>query len=64
MKRETGIILASSFGILIGLGIYGVRRFLSRKQKEYQEYYSDFHRNFERYPEDINNDGIEFLAMK
>jgi len=64
MKKETGIILAGSLGLIIGLGIFGVRRFLLKKTKEYNDYYSDFHRHFEKKPADENHDGIEFLAMQ
>jgi len=63
MKKETGILLAGSVGVILGLGIYGVRRFLLKKRKAYNDYYLDFHRHFERKkPEDGNHD-VEFLAM-
>lgn len=63
MKKETGILLAGSIGILIGLGIFGVRKFLLKKSKDYNDYYSDFHRHFDQRKEEDNHDGIEFLAM-
>ena len=63
MRKETGLILAGSLGIIIGLGIFGVRRFLLKKAKDYNDYYHDFHRHFEKKSEE-NNDGIEFLAMQ
>lgn len=62
MKKETGILLAGSLGIIIGLGIYGFRMLKSRKHNDYDDYYSDFHRNFEkRYREECLH-GIEFLS--
>lgn len=63
MKKETGILLAGSIGLLIGLGLFGVRRFLSKKRKDYNDYYSDFHRHFEKSKDDDYHDGVEFLAM-
>ena len=64
MKKETGILLAGSVGLLIGLTIFGVRKFLLKKSREYDEYYADFHRHFERKNQDDANDGIEFLAVQ
>lgn len=46
MNREKGILLAGTFGVIIGITIFGVRRFIEKKRREYDEYYSDFHRNF------------------
>ncbi|MDQ0475882.1 MULTISPECIES: hypothetical protein [Chryseobacterium] len=64
MRKETGIILAGSVGVLIGLTLFGVRKFLLKKSKEYDEYYADFHRHFERKNKDEANDGVEFLAVR
>lgn len=64
MRKETGILLAGSLGIIIGLGIFGVRKFLLKKSREYNDYYSDFHRHFEKKQKEENHDGVEFLAMR
>ncbi|KIA90099.1 hypothetical protein [Kaistella jeonii] len=64
MRKETGILLAGSLGLLIGLGIFGVRKFLLKKSKEYNDYYSDFHRHFDKKHQEENPDGVEFLAMQ
>ena len=64
MKKETGIILAGSVGVIIGLTLFGVRKFLIKKRKEYDDYYADFHRHFERKHKDDTNDGVEFLAVR
>ena len=64
MRKETGIILAGSVGLLIGLTIFGIRKYLTKKSKEYDEYYADFHRHFERKNKDDLNDGVEFLAVR
>ena len=64
MKKETGILLAGTIGVIIGLTIFGVRKFLAKKRKEYDDYYLDFHRHFERGDYEDSNDGIEFLAVK
>ena len=63
MRKETGIILAGSVGLLIGLTFFGVRKFLFKKRREYDEYYNDFHRHFERNNREDANDGIEYLAV-
>lgn len=63
MKKETGILLAGSMGIIIGLGIFGLKKFLSKRKNAYHDYYSDFHRHFER-ESDEGNHGIEFFAVQ
>lgn len=63
MKRETGILVASSVGLLVGLGVYGFKLFLSKKHSKYQDYYADYHRHFDnRYGDDHH--GVELLAMQ
>lgn len=62
--NKTTILVASSFGIIIGLGILGVRRYLIKKSKEYDDYYADFHRHFDRKNGEDGNDGVEFLAVR
>ena len=64
MKTETGILLAGSIGLLVGLGIYGFRRFMSKKHNEYNDYYSDFHRHFEKHHREEGPHGIEYLSMQ
>lgn len=64
MKKEIGILIAGSLGLFIGLGFFGVRKFLLKKSKEYNDYYNDFHRHFENKHQDENPDGVEFLAMQ
>jgi TM2 domain-containing membrane protein YozV len=38
MRKETGILLAGSLGLIFGLGFFGVRKFLLKKSKEYNDY--------------------------
>lgn len=64
MKKDTGILLAGGMGVIVGLGIYGLRWFLSKKHIKYQEHYADYHRNFESRYSDIDHHGVEFLAMQ
>ena len=64
MKKETGIILAGSAGLIIGLTLFGVRKFLIKKRKAYDDYYADFHRHFERKKKDGTNHGVEYLAVQ
>ena len=46
MNREKGILLAGTFGVIIGITIFGFRKYIDKKRREYDEYYCDFHRNF------------------
>ncbi|AZI33522.1 hypothetical protein [Kaistella carnis] len=62
--NKTTILVAGGFGIIIGLGILGVRRYLIKKSKEYDDYYADFHRHFDRKIREESNDGVEFLAVR
>ena len=41
MKKETGILIAGSLGLFIGLGFFGVRKFLLKKSKEYNSVMND-----------------------
>ncbi|WP_373709818.1 hypothetical protein [Kaistella sp.] len=63
MGKETGIILAGSVGLLIGLTVFGVKKFLTKKRKAYDDYYADFHRHFECIKKDDSNEGVEFFAV-
>lgn len=64
MRKETGILLAGSVGLFIGLTIFGIRKYLMKKSKDYDAYYADFHRHFDRIKKDDSNDGVEFLAVR
>lgn len=64
MRKETGIILAGSVGVIVGLTLFGVRKFLKKKRREYDDYYIDFHRHFEKRTKDENHDGVEFIAFQ
>ncbi|QDP85362.1 hypothetical protein FNJ88_07220 [Chryseobacterium sp. SNU WT5] len=64
MNTKTGILLAGSLGLIIGLGVFGVRTFLKRKAKEYDDYYEDFHRHFVVKNKKEGNEGVEFLAVQ
>ncbi|TXF75953.1 hypothetical protein [Chryseobacterium sp.] len=63
MERDTKILLAGSIGVLIGLGLFGIKRFLSERNKQYQDYYADFHRHFDKTHKKDDHHGVEFLAM-
>lgn len=45
---KTEILVAGTLGVLIAVGILGVRRYLRKKGEAYNDYYSDFHRHFEK----------------
>ena len=56
--------MAGSLGVLVGLGIFGVKKFFAKKHKDYHDYYSDFHRHFEKRYRDDGHHGVEYLAMQ
>lgn len=64
MRKKTGILLAGSLGLIIGLSAFGVRAFILKKRKEYNDYYSDFHRHFDKSSLKENDDSVEFLSMQ
>jgi len=63
MKRETGILVASSLGLLVGLGVYGFKLFLNKKDTDYKAYYGDYHRHFDDGSYDDHH-GVELYAMQ
>ena len=63
MKKETGIILASTVGFLTVMGIIGLKKIIKSKHKKYEEYYSDFHRNLQKRYKADEHHGVEFLSM-
>ncbi len=63
MKKETGILFAAGAGLFAALGLIFLRRFLNTKHKEYDEYYSDFHRHFDKNDHHEEHHGIEFLSL-
>ena len=63
MKKEVGVLLAGGLGLLAVLGFLGVKKILSRKNKRYNDYYSDHHRHFDRDYSDDDH-GIEYYAFK
>lgn len=63
MKKETGIIVAAGVGFLAVLGIIGLRKFLNRKRNDYNDYYSDFHRHFEKRYRNEDHHGVEYLSV-
>ncbi len=64
MSTKTSIIVASGLGIIVGLTIIGIKEFIKKKTKEYDDYYADFHRHFESKSIEDTGDGVEFLAVK
>jgi len=63
MKKEVGVLLAGSVGLLAVLSFISVKKILNKKHKKYSEYYSDYHRHFDKKGEEEDH-GIEFYAMK
>ena len=61
MKKETGVIIAAGIGLLAVIGIMGIRRFLNLKDREYYDYYSDHHQNFEKRFRSDDYYGVEYL---
>lgn len=63
MKKETGILLASAVGFFTVMGIVSLKKILKFKSKKYEDYYSDFHRHFEKRYRPEEHHGVEFLSM-
>lgn len=64
MSKEARILVAGSLGIIVGLTIFGLKQFLKKKSKEYDDYYADFHRHFEIIKKEEAEDGVEFMAVR
>lgn len=63
MKKEVGVLLAGGVGLLAVLSFLSVKKILGKKNKKYNEYYSDHHRHFDK--KNVEDDhGIEFYAFK
>ncbi|WP_143883105.1 hypothetical protein [Chryseobacterium binzhouense] len=63
MKKEVGVLLAGGVGLLAVLSFFGVKKILSKKNRKYNDYYSDYHRHFDNKNSDDDH-GIEFYALK
>ena len=63
MKKETGIIIAAGVGFLAVLGLLAIRKYLSGNDEEYYDYYSDFHRHFDKRYRNEDHHGIEYLSI-
>ncbi|KPH11926.1 hypothetical protein [Chryseobacterium sp. ERMR1:04] len=64
MKKEVGVILAGSVGLLAVLSFIGIKKVLGKKNKQYSDSYSDYHRHFDGKNQDDEYHGIEFYALK
>ncbi len=64
MKKEVGVLLAGGVGLLAVLSIIGIKKILERKDKKYNDAYSDYHRHFDDNISEDEYHGIEFYAMK
>lgn len=63
MKKESTILLASSFGVFAFLGFLAVKRYLNNKK--YKMSYEDYHRHFEALQDlQKEEEGIEYYAMR
>ena len=63
MKKEQGILLAAGVGLFAVLGMLALRRLLNSRHHEYNEYYSDFHRHFDKRYRNEDHHGVEYLSM-
>lgn len=63
MNKRT-ILVAGGFGLIIGLGLLGIRRFMMNKNRDYDDYYADFHRHFGKDSGEDSNDGVEFMGVR
>ncbi|WP_297983971.1 hypothetical protein [uncultured Chryseobacterium sp.] len=62
MKKEQGILIASTVGLLAAFGVFALRKFLSNKN--YHAYYADYHRHFVNKHDNDDYHGIEYLALR
>ncbi|WP_312090489.1 hypothetical protein [Chryseobacterium sp.] len=63
MRKEVAVLLAGGVGLLTVLSFLSVKKILSKKNKKYNDYYSDYHRHFDENNSDDDH-GIEFFALK
>jgi hypothetical protein len=64
MKKEVGVLLAGGVGLLAVLSIIGIKKILTKKDKTYNDTYSDYHRHFDKNIHEDEYHGIEFYALK
>ncbi|MDR6159300.1 MULTISPECIES: hypothetical protein [Chryseobacterium] len=64
MKKEVGVLLAGGVGLLAVLSIIGIKKILHKKNKNYSDAYSDYHRHFDNRNHEDDDHGIEFYALK
>ena len=63
MNKRT-ILVAGGFGLIIGLGLLGFRKFMMNKNRDYDDYYADFHRHFDQTKGEDPNDGVELMGVR
>ncbi|MCA6067265.1 hypothetical protein JI747_008765 [Chryseobacterium sp. RG1] len=64
MKKEVGVLLAGGVGFLAVLSFIGIKKILTKKDKKYNDIYSDYHRHFDGKNHDEDHHGVEFYALK
>lgn len=64
MKKEVGVLLAGGVGFLAVLSFIGIKKILTKKDKKYNDIYSDYHRHFDSKNHDEDYHGVEFYAVK
>ena len=64
MKKEVGVLLAGSVGLLAVLSFIGIKKILDKKNKKYSDSYSDYHRHFDGKDHEDEYHGVEFYALK
>ncbi|KQM41704.1 hypothetical protein SD427_00635 [Chryseobacterium sp. JJR-5R] len=64
MKKEVGVLLAGGVGLLAVLSIIGIKKILNKKDKKYNDTYSDYYRHFDKDSYDDEYHGVEFYALK
>lgn len=64
MKKEVGVLLAGGVGFLAVLSFIGIKKILTKKDRKYNDVYSDYHRHFDGRYHDDDYHGVEFYAVK
>ena len=64
MNKEMKILMASGVGLLVALGIWGLKRYFEEKNPDNASTQTDEHRHFDYTQYEEDNHGIEYLSMK
>lgn len=64
MEKEMKILMASGVGLLVALGIWGLKKYLDHKNLDKMSSQIDEHRHFDYTQNEEDHHGVEYLSMK